>query len=203
MRRILKLVLVSFVALVLIALFFARLISSNGPQAASDSFLAEAALNETRVIQEVQDYKNWTRVNPKPVNMDAAVAQLCAAPTGPRAASNNPHLQKFITVYVNETGRRAMMEERVPDFPQGSIIVKEKLSTQDSTQPELLTVMIKREKGFNPERGDWEYMVTNGTATEVQARGRLSSCQACHEMNRQTDFVYRSYLPRNVQKDLR
>ena len=96
-----------------------------------------------------------------------------------------------------------MLEERVPDFPQGSVIVKEKLSAPDSTQPELLTVMIKREKGFNAESGDWEYMVTNGTGTEVQARGRLSSCQACHEMNKATDFVYRNYLPRAQQNALR
>lgn len=203
MKGTLKLVLLSSVVLVWIAFFLVRIISSNGLHAAPDSFLAEAALNETRFVQEVRDYKNWTRVNPRPVNMDAAVAQLCAAPTGPRAASNNPHIQKFITVYVNETGRRAMMEERAPNFPQGSIIVKEKLSAPDSTEPELLTVMIKREKGFNPESGDWEYMVTNGAGTQVQARGRLSSCQACHEMNKETDFVNRNYLPRAVQNALR
>lgn len=203
MRKTLKLVLVASVALVWLGFFLVRTLSSNGPQVSPDSFSAQAALIETRLVEEIRDYKTWTRVNPQPVNMDAAVAQLCAAPTGPRAANKNPHLNKLITVYVNEIGRRAMVEERVPKFPQGSVIVKEKLSAPDSTQPELLTVMIKREKGFNPESGDWEYMVTNGAGTEVQARGRISSCQACHEMNRNTDYVNRNYLPRTLLKALR
>jgi hypothetical protein len=63
--------------------------------------------------------------------------------------------------------------------------------------------MIKREKGFNPVSGDWEYMVTDGAGAQVQARGRLESCQACHLMNRSTDFINRSYLPREVAKNLK
>lgn len=203
MKRTLKLVLILAVVSACVGLLLVRRISYSGTQSITDSFAAQAARRQPRLIEEIQGYKNWTRVNPQPVNMDAAVAQMCAAPTGPRSADKNPHLHKFITVYVNETGRRAMMEERTPNFPRGSVIVKEKLASPDAAAPELLTVMIKREKGFNPESGDWEYMVTDGAGLEVQARGRLQSCQACHEMNKSTDFINRSYLPNDLLKALR
>jgi len=96
-----------------------------------------------------------------------------------------------------------MMEEQSPHFPQGSVIVKQKLPTKDSTSPELLTVMIKREAGFNPENGDWEYMAVDGAGKQVLARGKLENCQACHTTVKDVDFVYRSYLPSRVRENLR
>lgn len=198
-----KLALIFFVALAVAGFFLARRISSAEPQA--PSFAASAALLSAEALQvkEIQGYRNWTRVNPQPMNMDAIVATLCAAPPSARAADKNPHLHKFITVYVNETGRRAMIEEREPKFPQGSVIVKEKLPAQDSETPELLTVMIKREKGFNPQMGDWEFMVTNGAGSETQARGKISSCQSCHLSMGATDFIYRNYLPASTRSSLK
>ncbi|HEY0320457.1 MAG TPA: cytochrome P460 family protein [Pyrinomonadaceae bacterium] len=153
----------------------------------------------------IEGYRQWTRVNPEPAIFHAQIAALCAAPTAARnnMEAGNPHLDKFITVYVNDIGKRAMMEEKSPRFPQGSVIVKEKLMTKESTSPELLTVMIKREAGFNPDNGDWEYMSLNGTGKEVQARGRLESCQACHMMVKDTDYVSRNYLPIEVRAKLK
>src|SRR5436190_17769194 len=77
-------------------------------------------------------------------------------------SKTNPHLKKYIIVHVNDIGRKAMLEEKNPKFPEGSVIVKEKLPEEKSQTPELLTVMIKQRKGFNPESGDWEYMVVDG-----------------------------------------
>ncbi len=161
------------------------------------------AIVHTPVTDEelIAGYRKWTRVNPQPVTMAAQSAQACAilAPADP----NNPHASKFITVYVNEIGRHAMMEEETPHFPQGSIIVKEKLSLPTSTTPELLTVMIKRAPGYNPESGDWEYMVTDGTGKSVQARGKLENCQSCHLRDKSTDYIARSYLPPEVARQLK
>jgi hypothetical protein len=149
----------------------------------------------------IRDYKHWTQVNPVPAVFEANIATLCARPNLP--VGNDPHHNKFLTVYVNEIGRRSMMEERLPRFPQGSIILKEKLPAKDSTSPELLTVMLKREAGFNPDTGDWEYLVFDGAGKQVQARGRLENCQGCHTMMAHTDFVYRSYLPAEIRSKLR
>jgi hypothetical protein len=89
-----------------------------------------------------------------------------------------------------------------PRFPRGSVLVKKKYYTDGSTPPRegdapsLYTVMIKREPGYNPDCGDWEFAVVAGDGREVQARGRLESCMACHESRAQSDFVFRGYLVR-------
>ncbi len=147
----------------------------------------------------IDGYKGWTRVNPEPELLHAPSAILC----GRALAPPDPHLDKYITVYVNGPGKNAMMKEKHPRFPQGSVLVKEKLSHKESTSPELLTVMVKREAGYNPENGDWEYLSVDGTGKEVHERGRLEKCQSCHIMQKATDYVSRSYLPREVRKKLK
>ncbi len=146
--------------------------------------------------QELVGYKQWTRVNQEPAIIPSRLAIQCSLPTREQLSQEqrNPHRDKFVVVYVNEVGKSAMLREKFPRFPQGTVIVKEKLTTRDSSTPELLTAMIKREKGFNPGSGDWEYLVSNGAGTAVQARGRLETCLGCHLSERRTDFVYRNYL---------
>lgn len=154
----------------------------------------------------VAGYKGWTRVNPEPAVFHSRIATLCAAPPTAeqrRQEEQNPHREKFVTVYVNDAGRRAMLEEREPRFPVGSLVVKEKLPARDASEPELLTAMLKREAGFDPEGGDWEYLVLDGRGTEVKARGRLESCRACHQAVAGTDFVSRNYLPRDLRLRLK
>lgn len=153
----------------------------------------------------IEGYRQWTRVNPVPAVFHSQIAILCISPTAQqiKMEEGNPHRDKFITVYVNEIGTHAMMQEKTPRFPQGSIIVKEKLPSKDSSSPELLTVMIKREAGYNPKNGDWEYMALDGAGKEVQARGKLESCQSCHMMVKHTDYVSRNYLPPDLWKKLK
>lgn len=87
------------------------------------------------LVQEIGDYKKWTRVNAEPVSLDARIAAMCAPEFPAKKADGNPHKNKFIVVYVNAIGRQTMMTEKHPQFPQGSVIVKEKLTTQNSTTP--------------------------------------------------------------------
>ena len=152
-------------------------------------------------VKEIAGYRDWFKVNPTPEVMQSRTAFLCAAPTGGNRiyGPDNPHHEKYITVYVNPVGRPAMMEQAKPSFPEGSVIVKEKLPDKSSQTPELLTVMIKRGKGFNNESGDWEYMVVDGSGTKVEAQGKLENCQGCHQANRQKDYVFRTYLPYDVK----
>jgi hypothetical protein len=152
-------------------------------------------------VKEIAGYRDWFKVNRTPEVMQARTSILCAAPSGGMKTygPTNPHHEKYITVYVNELGRKAMMEEAKPNFPAGSVIVKEKLPDQSSQTPELLTVMIKRGQGFNDESGDWEYMVVDGSGTKVEAQGKLANCQGCHQANRGKDYVFRTYLPNDVR----
>src|SRR5262245_42191739 len=105
---------------------------------------------------QLSKHRTWTLVNPGPVMMDAVLAVDCAAPN---LGTNSPHSNKYVSVYVNDAGRAAMMSERYPRFPQGSIIVKEKLSDKTSGVPELSTVMVKRGDGYDQANGNWEYLV--------------------------------------------
>jgi hypothetical protein len=154
---------------------------------------------------EVIGYKNWTKVNDKPEIMFSEVSKLCVRLPREESEkiSENPHRDKFINVYVNSVGKDEMLTKKNPKFPVGTVVVKEKLENPDSPSPELLTVMIKRKKGFNPEVGDWEFMTLNGDASEVTSRGKLANCQACHLNYERNDFVTRTYLPRDVWQKLK
>jgi hypothetical protein len=197
-----KIVVASLVLLALVCAVF-RLTSSQAREESSGSPPTVAA--GVPDLKDIRDYKTWTRVHAAPLRLPAPLDALCRMPSLKDSVetSANPHRRKYFTVYVNEIGRRAMMSEIKPAFPEGSIIVKEKLLAADSTSPELLTVMVKREKGFNHESGDWEYMVVDGERTKIEGRGKLANCQSCHALQSETDYVFRSYLPEDVRQSLR
>lgn len=152
------------------------------------------------LLHEIASYRQWTLVNPTPVLMDPASAQACAVFINQKF---NPHSRKYVSVYVNRKGYSAMMTQLHPHFPEGSIIVKEKLSDKLSQTPELLTVMIKREEGYNPKSRNWEYLVLDGSASRVLEQAKSSTCDGCHNSYAKTDFVTRHYLPRTVSGSLR
>jgi hypothetical protein len=149
----------------------------------------------------LEKYRQWTLVNPTPQLMAPAAATDCVIIPGRQEPS--PHLNKYISVFVNSVGREAMMTKRTPKFPIGSMIVKEKLGSPDSTNPELLTAMIKREAGYNPEGGDWEYLVLDGAASKIIEQGKLTRCSSCHRPYVRNDFVTRTYLPATVSRELK
>jgi hypothetical protein len=158
-------------------------------------------------VKEIEGYKDWTKVNSVPQLMPKAVATACALWLSPGHVvingESNPHRDRYFTVYVNSVGRSAMLNQKNPKFPEGAVIVKEKLSARDSQTPELLTVMIKQKKGFNPASGDWEYMVVDGTGTKVGGRGNMQNCQSCHLANQKTDYIFRTYLSNEVASKLK
>ncbi|HET6409300.1 MAG TPA: cytochrome P460 family protein [Chthoniobacteraceae bacterium] len=98
-----------------------------------------------------------------------------------------------IHVYVTEGGF-ASTKGRQTAFPVGTIVLKQKFPTLDATEPELYTGMLKRENGYNPKAGDWEFFTMNGSATAVTARGRIDSCMDCHQQYAKTDFVTKRYV---------
>lgn len=103
-------------------------------------------------------------------------------------------------------------------YPVGTAILKEKLQpvaapNQPPANPapsannkangppapqyttELFTGMLKREAGYNPAGGDWEYFVISGDANKLLARGKIDSCIDCHQAYKSTDYVTRAYMP--------
>ncbi len=153
-------------------------------------------------VSPLGNYHKWIKVNSKPVQFAAARATQCTTASPSQLPS--PHLDKFITVYVNPTGKEAMLHQSQPKFPVGTVIVKEKYTTATSKTPELMTVMRKHEKGYNADNGDWEYLTLAGGSQKVEAQGKIEKCQSCHQQESGRDFVFRSpYLNAEQQKRLK
>jgi len=186
MNRLIKLaLLVLIVGLVLIVA-----LAGSRTGSAKDEFRFDAA--------KLKDTSVWTQVNAEPYYISSALDTLCAAPTAATyepERKRNPHAATYITVYVNSVGREAMFTKDVPRFPEGSIIVKAKISTHfEGRKPLLYTIMRKREQGYNPKVGDWEFSVVGPNGTDVQGTGKLENCQACHLSEPGSDFVFRPYV---------
>ncbi len=78
-------------------------------------------------------------------------------------------------------------------FPQGAIVLKEKFSDAEGKETELFTGMIKRQPGYNPECGDWEFFTLPGDGSKISARGKLQNCMDCHVEYKNRDYVAKSY----------
>jgi hypothetical protein len=96
-----------------------------------------------------------------------------------------------------------MVQATNPKFPIGSIIVREKLPTEDSAAPELLSVMIKRKKGFNQGEGDWEFIVLDNKSGKARMLKKSVDCLSCHGKQRESDFVFRTYLTEDARTSQR
>jgi len=96
----------------------------------------------------------------------------------------------FGVVYANSLAREAVNAEPTVQFPRGSIIVREKLARADDAQPLLLTVMIKRARGFNPKANDWEFLAIDAAKNKILERQKKGGCLDCHASQKQRDFVY-------------
>ncbi len=186
-----------------VAMLAAALASPQAQSAIGQDFRFDAT--------KLNDKTLWTQVNERPYYLASYVDALCRIASRKdfeSARKQNPHSSTYITVYVNKIGRAAMFSTGPPRFPEGSIIVKEKIEKPldargfnisakkplEDLTPSLYTLMIKREPGYNSAAGDWEFAVASGKDAQIEASGKLENCQACHLEKRDQDFVFRSYL---------
>ena len=175
-----------------LTLFSIVMASQFLPRGRTSTIEDDKAKTSNSSLVEIAKYRQWTLVNPTPVLMDSVAAISCFT----RKEEDNPHETRYASVYVNPTGAATMVADTrpLPSFPEGSIIVKEKLRSPTSKTPEILTVMVKREQGYNRKSRDWEYLVLDGAASEILERGKLARCNRCHDNYIYTDFVTMSYL---------
>ena len=110
----------------------------------------------------------------------------------PRKETPN-HISSYGLVFANDIARADFAAKPLQPFRPGAIIVREKLAEVNGQTPELLAVMIKREKGFNRAANDWEFVILNGAATKVKHREKSGDCLTCHVSQKANDFVYRDY----------
>jgi len=147
----------------------------------------------------LKDTTKWTKVHLQPYAISSQLDTLCRAPMAANyepERKQNPHGGALITVYVNNVGRQAMFTRESPMFPQGSMIVKHKMGKgfDERGKTLLYTIMRKREAGYNPRLGDWEFAVVGPDGSTVQASGKLENCEMCHRQKTASDFVFRPYV---------
>jgi hypothetical protein len=99
------------------------------------------------------------------------------------------HLDDRFTadVYVNAQASGGYASE-IAAFSPGAMLVKEQFD-RTSGQPAGILAMEKREAGFDPENGDWRWIVIDAKGALV-GEGKLERCAACHRESKH-DFVFR------------
>jgi len=94
-------------------------------------------------------------------------------------------------VRVNPIGLEAF-RARTP-VPVGTVVVKEKMT---GGKVVAVGTMTKRETGYDPDHGDWEYGYRELKAdAPPPTTGKIESCVACHRLAEKKDYLFRPYLP--------
>jgi len=135
------------------------------------------------------EYTSWQRLTPDGYSIPPQLALLCTPPapaSSPKSVEvYGPHANTFVRVFANPIAARALNSHVL--FPEGSILVKEKLRDGRSDIPSAHGVMIKRAKGFNPSTADWEFLFYPS-----ERSASFTSCSNCHR-SAPHDFVFGSY----------
>ncbi|MGC4046943.1 MAG: cytochrome P460 family protein [Armatimonas sp.] len=154
---------------------------------------------------QLAGFRKWHRATEAPYRQVRLISAMCAAPVpigaskGSKLVFTNPHLNYDVHVFVN-AARQDSMKLDGPKFPEGSVVVKEKYeapnSDKSSPRAVLLTVMRKREAGYDSKNGDWEYFTGDPQTLRLKkvAGKALKTCQDCHANYSKQDFITKTYL---------
>src|SRR5262245_16630869 len=136
------------------------------------------------------DYAGWPSLTAEPVAVEPRVFTYCRI--APEAEVLGPHFAPFVRYYADRANAASFRAGTFP-VPVSTMIVKEKYWEMDG-KLHAVAAMIKREAGYDPAHGDWEYVYTTLGDQPVTQRGTLESCIACHRIKKEQDFLYRTYL---------
>ncbi|MDB4993695.1 MAG: hypothetical protein JWM74_1127 [Myxococcaceae bacterium] len=88
-----------------------------------------------------------------------------------------------VDIYVSTSAKEAYASA-AGEVPVGARLVKEhfeRAGAADASDPTgPIMMMEKMEKGFDPDHGDWRYVVVNSAGAVVED-GRVESCAGCHD----------------------
>ena len=140
-------------------------------------------------------YRKWHALTREPYPVPPALFFMCVHPpvqlTAEQLREHGPHNMRYIRVFVNEAARIAFGQRATKPFPPGSVIVKEKLMSPEAPSHAGIGVMVKRQAGFDPAAGDWQFLfVPEGS---FAPNATASVCSDCHRAKRTEDFVFGSY----------
>jgi hypothetical protein len=149
-------------------------------------------------LVEPPAFAAWPRATEKPVRVDLRQWLDCRAPTPAEveaeAKRHGPHARYSIVVRVSPDGIAPFREGK--PLPPGAVVVKEKYADWEATGPlQAYAVMTKREAGYDPGGGDWEYAYVTLVPERKESRGRLAGCAGCHASAKERDYLFRHYGP--------
>jgi len=126
----------------------------------------------------------WTRRH----RLRDDIALLCR--TVKLSGNEPPHGGAWVMTKSNPIAKAALSLPGKRVFPVGSVLIKEKFDRPTGGKPALFTGMVKREKGFAPNVGDWEFFVVNLAKKRFIERGKMESCIGCHQTVAKAGYVF-------------
>lgn len=165
------------------------------------SLLISALAGEKKL--EAKDIaKNYTalqKITAEPVYINPGLARMCAPiPVEllkEERLKHGPHALASVLIYMNDLAAQSFTNRTQP-YPVGSVIVKKKEVYPHFTEKPGKTIMdeqgvggmIKREPGYDPANGDWEYFYFE-KRDKIES-GRIATCVKCHANAHEKDHVY-------------
>lgn len=151
-------------------------------------------MGEIPTIGEIMDsYRRWQPQSAEPLPISAYIFGLCRLPTLPeREFAESEHGDgRYLRDWANPAAVAGISRRGAPPFAAGSVIVKEKYVASD-TGLELVAIamMIKREQGFAPAHGDWDYAYYEPELGMIETKEQSEYCSGCHAAAAETDFVF-------------
>jgi hypothetical protein len=99
-----------------------------------------------------------------------------------------------VKFFANDKAAAELRTAKASEMPAGATIVKEKWDDERAKSPIAYAAMIKREAGYDPKHGDWEYVyATLGEQGSIE-RGRMKTCIDCHATAEKRDYLFRNWL---------
>ena len=147
------------------------------------------------VAAAIADYQTWKRRTDQPVALAAEIFSLCRSPSLAEMGfldSEHGVQQRLVLDWLNPGAVTAYEHRDTLPFPVGAAIIKEKLVRETTGTLALVArgVMIKRDPGFDPAHGDWEFAYWEPTAGLLTGAVESKHCGDCHLGAQPTDFVF-------------
>jgi hypothetical protein len=181
--------------------------ASDDPPATSPVVAVESSARpaSTPVPDDIRElytsYKRLELMTPEPVNIAPGTLMIagCRGPAPEEVAAGlekfGPHSLMSINVYMNASAASAYAHLN-KGYPMGSVVVKEKKARWGNMSTPMAGInphdgvggMVKREPGYDPAHGDWEYFY--GDSTQPLISGKISNCVACHSKASGRDYIF-------------